>query len=66
MRDMQMSCLFTMFFGEMESRISSEDWALLTRITDQGSPDYLPRRTDYYCSLTYSLFLGTRPAQLTV
>ena len=58
-----MSCLFDMLFGEMESRISVEDWALLGRITDRGSSDYLPRRADYYCSLTYSLFLGTRPTR---
>jgi hypothetical protein len=54
-----MSCLFAMFFGEMEARISSQDWMLLQRITDPGSPEYLPRRPDYYCSLTYSLFVGT-------
>jgi len=57
-----MSCLFNMFFGEMEGSLSSEDWSLLRRITDPGSPDYLPRREDYYCSLTYSLFMGVRPA----
>ena len=56
-----MSCVFDMFFGEVEARLSGEDRSLLRRITDPGSPDYLPRREDYYCSLTYSLFIGARP-----
>jgi len=57
-----MSCLFNMFFGEMEARLSGDDWAQLRRITEPGSPDYLPRREDYSCLLTYSLFIGVRPA----
>ena len=56
-----MGCLFEMFYGGMESSISSEDWALLSTLTDPESPDYLPRRADYYCALNYSLFMGTRP-----
>ena len=53
--------LFNMFFGEMETKLSGEDWEQLRRITDPASPDYLPRREDYYCSLTYSMFVGVRP-----
>ena len=56
-----MGCLFDMFYGGMESRISREDWALLKTLTDPESPDYLPRRADYYCVLNYSLFMGKRP-----
>lgn len=53
-----MGCLFDMFYGGMESSISREDWALLRTLTDPESPDYLPRREDYYCVLNYTLFMG--------
>ena len=55
-----MSCLFEMLFGGLAESISEDDRALLRRITDPESPDYLPQRADYCCSLTYSLFIGVQ------
>jgi hypothetical protein len=55
-----MTRLFEMFFAGLGGRLSDEDRTLLGRITDPASPDYLPRRADYYCSLGYSLFIGVR------
>lgn len=56
------SGLFRMFFGDMKTKLSGENWGQLLRIIEPESPEYLPRREDYYCSLTYSLFIGALPA----
>lgn len=53
-----MTCVFDMFYSEMQSRLSATDWSLLHKLVSPTSPDYLPRRTDYCCSFDYLIFHG--------
>ena len=47
-----------MFFGNLESHVSQEDWAMFQKLCTPESDDYLLKRPDYYCLLNYSMFYG--------
>lgn len=57
-----MNCMYQMFFGDMESRLSQSDWNLLQKLVCPQSEDFLPAREDYCCTINYLLFVGTTPA----
>ena len=47
---------FHMFWGEVQSEITPEDWAEFQRLCQPESPDFILNCSDYYAFLTYSLF----------
>lgn len=49
---------FQMFWGEVKSDVTSEDWAEFQRLCRPESPDFILNLPDYYAFLTYSMFLG--------
>ncbi len=52
---------FQMFWGETQSKVTTEVWAEFERICLPGSPDFILNSPDYYAFLTYSLFSGKVP-----
>jgi ubiquinone/menaquinone biosynthesis C-methylase UbiE len=49
-----------MFFGDLESRVSAEDWEQYQRLSRPESADCIFACPDYYFFITYSLFYGRR------
>lgn len=47
-----------MFFDPLKAYVDKKDWDLLQRLSDSQSEDCLIDRPDYYCLLTYSMFVG--------
>jgi demethylmenaquinone methyltransferase/2-methoxy-6-polyprenyl-1,4-benzoquinol methylase len=52
---------FEMFWGDLKSHVSTEDWREYKALCDQESGDFILNRTDYYAFLTYTLFRGATP-----
>jgi demethylmenaquinone methyltransferase/2-methoxy-6-polyprenyl-1,4-benzoquinol methylase len=53
-----MTMTFQMFWGELCSEMSPDDWAEFERLCQPDSRDFILNRQDYYAFLTYSLFVG--------
>lgn len=49
---------FSMFWENLESHVSSDDWDAYQRLCDPESEDFILNSPDYYGFLTYTLFYG--------
>ncbi len=62
--EMQEAVRYTieMFFGGLAGVVSMKDWDQYRRLVDPDADSFLPRRPDYCCTVTYTVFRGARPA----
>jgi demethylmenaquinone methyltransferase/2-methoxy-6-polyprenyl-1,4-benzoquinol methylase len=54
-----MAVTLDMFWGQIQSEVSPEDWAEYERLCHPNSSDFIGNEPDYYGFLTYSTFTGT-------
>jgi ubiquinone/menaquinone biosynthesis C-methylase UbiE len=53
-----LTATFQMFWGEVQAKVTPEDWAEFERLCQPTSPDFILDQSDYYAFMTYSLFRG--------
>ena len=49
---------FSMFWGNLETHVSNDNWDAFQRLCDPDSDDFILNNPDYYGFLTYTLFYG--------
>ena len=49
---------FSMFWGNLQSHVSNDDWDAYLRLCDPDSKEFILHNADYYGFLTYTLFSG--------
>jgi len=54
-----LSSLFAMRWGDPQSELTPQDWAMYQSLCDPTSPDFILNLPDYYAFFTYSMFRGT-------
>lgn len=55
------ACCLSMFWGDLESAVSPEDWALFQNLSDPKSRDCLYDHPDYHALIVYTLFHAKVP-----
>jgi hypothetical protein len=50
-----------MFWDDLKTQMSEEDRAEYQRICNPESEDFILNSPDYYCALTYTIFLAQVP-----
>jgi demethylmenaquinone methyltransferase/2-methoxy-6-polyprenyl-1,4-benzoquinol methylase len=54
---------FSMFWDDLKTQMSEEDWAEYRRICSPESEDFILNSPDYYCALTYTIFHARVPGK---
>ena len=53
-----MAFFYSMFWGNLESKLSADDWKEYLRFCEPDSKDFVANNPDYYGFITYTLFRG--------
>jgi ubiquinone/menaquinone biosynthesis C-methylase UbiE len=54
---------FSMFYDNLESSLSGEDWSEYRRLCNPDSGDFILNTPDYYCNLAYTIFHARVPGK---